>query len=148
MTSLLSSISRHTNNVDVGKKAFTNDLPDESKDEMFATFRNIRRANIDNRAPDTLGRRDDNIVVFRNLEIVKWLVRRFVEDTGIDCVWDGVVDQFTEDQPVSTLVEDLHRIGWDRHSGSNIRIAFKNAIDVVRELSTFVLVDSMANIRV
>lgn len=81
---------------------------------MLATFLNICRTNIDNGASNSFGGGDNNVVVFGHLEGIKGFSgSRFIEDTGIDCFWDGIVDQFTEDQPIPDLVKELHRSGRD-----------------------------------
>ena len=52
--------------------------------------------NVDDGAADGLGGRDDDVVVLGHLERVKrFLCCRFVQDTGIDGIGYGVVDEFT-----------------------------------------------------
>jgi len=75
---------------------------------MLASVSNIRRANVNDRAPDTTSRSDDDVVVLGNLKGIERLVGGLVEDTGIDCIRNGVVYELAKDETVTTLVEDLH----------------------------------------
>jgi hypothetical protein len=68
---------------------------------MFSSFGNIRGSDIDNGTSNTLCGCDDDIVVFCDLEGIQWLCSTggfvdgwFVEDSLVDGVWDGVVDEF------------------------------------------------------
>ena len=77
---------------------------------MFPPFSNIGRADIYNGTTDCFGRRDDNVVIFCDLEGIKRLASSgYVQYTGVDGVWYGVIDEFTEDQTISTFIENLHR---------------------------------------
>jgi hypothetical protein len=63
------------------------------------------RTDVDDGASDTLGRSDDNVVVFGHLERIErfrlaGLDGGFVEYTLIDRLGDRVVDQFTQNQTV------------------------------------------------
>jgi len=113
--------------VDLGEKTPSNDLPDETKDQMLATLCKVRRPNVDHGTADTLGRSDDDIVVFGDLESIKWFFGgRFVEHARIDSIGDGIVDQLAQDETVLALVEKLHRIGWDGVSVPNVWIIFND----------------------
>ena len=86
---------------DSAQKAASNDLPDQAQNQMFSALGQVRRPNVDDRAANGFRRSDDNVIVFGDLEGVEWLSRfGDVENSGIDCVGDGVVDQFTKDQTV------------------------------------------------
>jgi hypothetical protein len=111
--------------IDLSQKTPSDDLPNEPKDKMLAALRDIRRSDVDHRASDTLGGSNNNVVVLGDLESVQsfsWLW--FVEDTRINCVGDGVIDEFTKDQSILALIEKLHGISWDRITTSNIWIIF------------------------
>lgn len=81
---------------------------------MLATFSNIRRANVNDRASDTTSRSDDDVVVLGNLEGIERLVGGLIENTSIDGIGNGIVYELAKDETVTTLVEDLHRFGRDR----------------------------------
>lgn len=118
-------------NIDLGEQSSTNDLPDETKDQMFTTLRDISRTDVDDGATYTLCRGDDDVVVLGNLEGVQWFTSGgFVENTRVDGVWNGVVDEFTEDQPVLDLVEDLHGICRNGVSACEVGVIFDNLVDV------------------
>jgi hypothetical protein len=54
----------------------------------------IRRADVDDITADSFGGRDDDVVVLHYLESVKWFASgRDVEDTSVDRIWDGIVDE-------------------------------------------------------
>ena len=113
-------------NVDLGEQTSSDDLPDETENKMLAALRNVCSADVHDRAADTLRRGDDDVVVLRNLEsIERFAGGGLVEDTGIDGVGDGVVDEFTKDQAVLDLVEDLHCICRDGVSSCEVRVVLE-----------------------
>jgi hypothetical protein len=113
--------------VDLGEQTSPDDLPNETKDEMFPTFCEIRCANVDDRATDTFRRGDDDVVVLGYLEGVQRLLGRgFVEDTRINGVGYGVVDQLAQNQAVLAFVEDLHGIGRDWEAARNIGVVLND----------------------
>lgn len=82
-----------------------NDLPDETEDEVLRTVSDVLRSDVDDRASDTLGRGDNDVVVLRDLEGVERLRlplgdRRLVKDTLVDRVRDRVVDELAENETV------------------------------------------------
>lgn len=90
---------------------------------MFPSLSDIARSNVHDGTTDTFSRCDDDIVVFGDLECVEGFTSsRFVEDTGIDCVGDGIVDEFTENETVFAVVEELHCFSWDGEAVANIWI--------------------------
>lgn len=99
-------------NVDLCKQSATDDLPDQAEYKMFTAFSDITGSNVDDRAANSLGGCDDNIVVFGHLESIKGFPRSsFVEDTGINRFGDGVVDELAKNQTISALIEQLHGVG-------------------------------------
>lgn len=88
--------------VNLGQKTTTNDLPDETQDEVLTALLNVARANVDNGTSDTLGRGNNNVVVLRHLERVQLLLlrSRLVQDTLVDRLGHRVVDQLGKDQTV------------------------------------------------
>lgn len=86
---------------DATQKTTSNNLPDKSENEMLATFGEICRTDVDDAASDGFGGRDDNVIVFCDLESIE----RFpclgnVEYAGIDRIRNGVVDQFAKYQSI------------------------------------------------
>ena len=111
--------------IDLSQKTPSDDLPNETKDKMLAALRDISRSNVDHGASDTLGRCNNDVVVFSDLESVQrfsWLW--FVENSRVDCVSNGVIDEFTKDQSIFAFIKKLHGISWDRIATSNIWIIF------------------------
>jgi hypothetical protein len=109
--------------INLAEQSAANDLPDQTKDQVLPAFGDIRRANIHNRASDSLQnkllntlkctmyflgwcgiylcRRNDNIVILSDLECVEsFLGLGHVQDTGINGLRDGVIDEFTQNQPI------------------------------------------------
>lgn len=84
--------------INLAKQTTLDDLPNESKNQVLTTFNKILGTNVNNRASDSLGRVDNDIVVFSHLEAVDLLSS--IEDTLIDGVRDGVVDEFTHNQTI------------------------------------------------
>ena len=62
---------------------------------MFSTLLDVGRTDIDDGTSDTFGRGNDDVVVFSHLECVERFLGRLVEDSLIDCLWDGIVNKFT-----------------------------------------------------
>ena len=90
-----------------------------------------------------------------------------VQNTHINGIGYGIIDKFAENQTVAGLIEKLHCVRRDRDASANIWIAFEDLwrsttslsvcqlqtlythpVNVVRKLSSLILVDSMADIRV
>ena len=113
--------------IDLSKQSAADDLPDEAENKVLSSLRDICRTNVDDGAADGLCRRNDDVVVFGHLESVEWLLCcRFVQDTGIDGIGYGVVDEFTQDKTISALIKELHGVGRDGQPVTNIRIAFQD----------------------
>ena len=92
---------------------------------MFPSLRNIRRPDVHYGAADTLRRRDNDIVVFSDLKCVQRFMHMWlVEDTRIDGIGNGVVDEFTEDETVPAFVEYLHSFCRYGKSRANIWVIF------------------------
>ena len=109
--------------IDLSKQTSSNNLPDETENEMLATFCDVRCTDVHDGAANTLCRGNDNVVVLRDLESVQRLLGgRLVENTSIDRVWDRVVDQFAQNQTVLAFVEYLHCVGGDCEAASDIRV--------------------------
>ena len=111
--------------IDLGQKTPSDDLPNETKDKMLAAFRDISRPDVDNGASNTLGGCNDDVVIFSDLESIQrfsWLW--FVENSCINCVSHGVIDELAKDQSILAFVKKLHGISWDRITISNIWIVF------------------------
>jgi len=135
--------------IDLAEQSTSDYLPDETKDEMFSAFLKILGTDVDHRASDSLCRRDDKIVILGHLERIDLFARsRLVQNTRIDRIRDRIVDEFTKDQPITTLVEQLHGVRGDRKSMADVRVAFEHRVDVICELGSFVLVNRMAGVGV
>jgi hypothetical protein len=87
--------------IDLAQQSSSDDLPNQTQDQVFPSLGNILRADVDDGASDTFGRGDDDIVVLGDLEGVEFAFRGgLVEDSVVDRVRDRVVDEFTKDQSV------------------------------------------------
>lgn len=93
--------------VDLGEQTPSDDLPNETKNQMLSTFRDIRRPDVDDGTPNTLGRGDNDVIVFGNLESVEgfYLTGRLVDgwlvqDSLIDSVGYRVIDKLAENETV------------------------------------------------
>ena len=70
--------------VNFAKKSTSNNLPDQTENKMFPALNKIRTADIDN-SSETLGRVDDQIVIFNHLELTEFLAfTGLIENTFID----------------------------------------------------------------
>ena len=56
--------------------------------------------------------------------------RGFIEDTCVDCVGDGVVDEFAENETVSAFIKDLHCLCGDGETRANIGVTVEHLKDV------------------
>lgn len=57
--------------IDFGEQTSSNDLPNKTKNQVLSAFRNIGGTDINDGTSDTLGRGNDDIVVFGDLESVE-----------------------------------------------------------------------------
>ncbi len=94
---------------------------------MLPALGDICGTDVYDRASNSLRGGDDNVVVLGHLERVQRLLRGgLVQDTDINGLGHGVVDQLAKDETVSTLVEELHGVGRNRETVANIRVAFEH----------------------
>lgn len=135
-------------NVDLAEQTAADDLPNEAKNKMLTDFDNITGTNIHNRATDTLGGLDDDVVVLAHLEGIEvlCLLSRDVHNSLVDGVGDAVVDQLGKDQAVPALVEHFESIGRERQPRADVRVASKDGIDMASELGSLVFVDGVCDI--
>lgn len=76
---------------------------------MLAPLCDIRRADVNHGAANSLGTGDYDVVVLGDLEGVQGFTRGgLVEHTDVNCVRDGVVDEFTENEAILALIKELH----------------------------------------
>ena len=62
---------------------------------MLGAFSKIGGADVDDRTANGFGGCNDDVVVLRDLEGVEgFLSSGFIQNTSIDRVWDGIVDEF------------------------------------------------------
>ena len=102
-------------NINLRQETTTNNLPNETEDQVLSPLNDIRGADVDHRASNVFRRCDNNVVVLCHLESVQRLLRSgLVQYTSINRVWYGVVDQPTEDETISDFVEQLHGVCGDR----------------------------------
>jgi len=135
--------------VDLAEQSTSDDLPDETEDEVFSAFLKILRTDVDHRASDSFCRGDNDIVILGHLESIDLFAGpRLVQNTHIDRVRDRIIDEFTKDQSISAFVEQLHGVCGDRKSVADVRIAFEHRVYMIRELGSFVLVNRMADVGV
>lgn len=124
--------------IDLAQKSPSDDLPNETQDQVFPPLGNVLRTDVDDGTSDTFGRGDDDVVVLGDLEGVEFAFRRrLVEDSVVDGIRYRVVDEFTQNQTVcewdgltvnlqeffrdtarvkltSAFVKQLHGVGRDR----------------------------------
>ena len=135
--------------VDLAEQPASDNLPDETEDQMLSALLDVLRTDVNHRAPDGLGGRDNDVVVLSHLEGINLFAwSGLVQNSHIDRIRDRIIDEFTKDQPVATLVEQLHGVRGDWNPVADVRIAFKHGVDMIRKLGAFVLVDCMADVRV
>jgi hypothetical protein len=84
--------------INFAKQTTLDNLPDKSKNQVLTTFHKILGTNVNNRASDSLGRVDHDIVVLGHLEAVDLLAS--IKNTLINGVRNGVVDEFTQNQTI------------------------------------------------
>lgn len=76
---------------DLGHETNAHYLPNETEDQVLASLHNVARANVDDRAADSLGGIDGQVVVLGHLKRVQF--RSPVDDTLINGVRHRVVDK-------------------------------------------------------
>lgn len=134
--------------VDLSQQTTADNLPDKAEDKMFTDLNDVAGTNVDDRASDSLGGLDDDIVVLAHLESIEvlGLLTRQVEDSLIDSVWDAVVDELGKDQPILAVVKHLERIGGEGEARAKIWVASENGVDVAGELGALILVDGVGDV--
>lgn len=93
---------------------------------MLPAFSEIRRSDVYDGTADCFGRGDDDIIVFRNLERVQLFAGLgFVENAEVNRIWDGVVDEFAENETVFAVVEELHGVGGDGEARADVGVVLQ-----------------------
>jgi hypothetical protein len=135
--------------VDLAQQTSSDNLPNQTQDQMLSHFDDVSAANVDDRAADTLGRLDDDVVVLGEVEVVQRLdlLARLVQHTLVDGVGHAVVDELGEHEPVLALVEHLERVRGERQTVANVGVAREDGIDVARKLGALVFVDGVRDVR-
>lgn len=112
---------------------------------MITACNDISRSNVDNGTSNSLSGVNDNVVVLSHLELVELLQpgAGTVENTLIDGIGYGVVNELCEQKTVLALLEDLGSVGWEGKSVANVGVSIQNSVDVSRKLGSFVLFDSV-----
>lgn len=115
---------------------------------MLPHLDNISSPNVHNRAADTLGRFDDNVVILGHLERVEGLrlLAGQVQYSFIDRVRNAVVYKLGQDQAILAIIEHLERVGREGEARAYVRVPGKDGVNMASELSTLVFVDSMGDV--
>jgi len=115
---------------DLTHETDTDDLPNETKYQVRATLIDIGRANVHYRATDGLGRVDAQIVVLGLLVDVLGL---HVDDTLIDGVGNGIVDELAEQHSVRTRSEQRVVVRVNGQTTLQRGILAEHLVDVLDE---------------
>ena len=92
--------------VNLRQQTSSDNLPNQPEDQMLPALSEIRGAYVNNGASDRLRRCDDDIVVLGNPERIEGLPGLwFIQDPHIDCIRNGIIDKFAQDQPIFALIE-------------------------------------------
>ena len=87
--------------IDLAQQSASDDLPDQTQDQVFPSLGDVLRADVDDGTSDTFGRGDDDVVILGDLEGVEFAFRGgLVEHSVVDGIRDRVVDEFTQNQTV------------------------------------------------
>src|SRR5271163_309439 len=70
-----------------------------------------------------------------------------VQNTLINGIWDTIIDQFGKHKTILAFIKHLECICWERKTRTQIRVSSKDGIDMSGELSPFILINGMCNIR-
>lgn len=134
--------------VDFTQKTASNDLPDETEDEMLTDLNDVSSTNIDDGTANTLGGFNDKVVVLGHLKRIEslGLAASYVEDSFVNGVRHTIVDQLGQDQAILALVEHLEGIGGEGKPAANISVTIQHRVDVASEFGSFILVDSVGDV--
>eukprot|EP01139_Manchomonas_bermudensis_P010434 Amastigsp_a340456_90.p3 type:complete len:278 gc:universal Amastigsp_a340456_90:1150-1983(+) len=113
-----------------------NDLPDETQNLRVLALRQIVLSEVDDVAPDRLGRVDDEVLVLDNLERVE---RADVDGLRMDGVRHGVVDELAEKNTVVASGEQRHRHDVHGQAVGEVGVVAESLVDVVRERDLLLL---------
>ena len=133
--------------IDLCEETASDDLPDETEDEMLSALCEIGGTDIDNGASNTLRTSNDNVIVLCDLESIQRLLRGwFIKNTEIDSVWDRIIDEFAENEAVLAVIVQLHSIRWNWISVCKIWVMLEHLVYMIREFALFVLIYCMRHI--
>jgi len=117
------------NQIDLGEKTNSDDLPDETEDQVSLSINKILSTDVDDIATNTLGGVDAKGLVFANTESVKVLL---VNHTFVNGVWNGIIDEFAKNETILNSTEKAHILSIDRKMGlANVSILLKGIVDVI-----------------
>ncbi|KAH3661835.1 hypothetical protein OGAPHI_006013 [Ogataea philodendri] len=128
--------------IDLAQQTSSDNLPNQTQNQVFFSFNNIFRMDVDNHTSNGLGRVQHHVGILQHREVVQLLaLLRDVQNSGVNCVWNRIVNQLGKNQSVCALVENLERIERKWQSVTNMGIASENGIDVSGELNPLFVVD-------
>jgi hypothetical protein len=117
------------NQIDLGEKTNSDDLPDETEDQVSLSIDKILSPDVDDVATDTLGGVDAKGLVLDNTESVKVLL---VNHAFINSVWNSIIDKFAKNETILNSGEKAHILCVDWKMGlANISILLKSIVDVI-----------------
>jgi putative heme degradation protein len=115
--------------IDLSQQTSPDDLPDQAQNQMFPSFCDVTRSNVDNRTPDTFSGRYNDVVVFGDLERVQGFTcgrMRFVENTDIDGIRDGIVNQFAKNETILAVIKQLHGLSRNRETIADVWVVLND----------------------
>lgn len=115
---------------------------------MLSDFNDVSAANVDNRASNTLGGLNDNVVVLGKMEVVQRLdlLAGLVQHTLINGIWYAVVDELGQHKTVFAGIEHLECVGGEGQAIANVWVTSEDRVDMAGKLCSLIFVDSMRNI--
>jgi hypothetical protein len=121
----------HTANINVPENIDSDDLPDETEDDMLLLLSDQRRVYINDHTSDRLGRGDSQVKIFILLEQIERCLE--VDSQFRYSAWGGIVYEFTEllimipkNYTIDDCCKDIFMVDWQSFGevGISLNIPF------------------------
>lgn len=134
--------------INLAQQSATDNLPNQTQNQMLPDLDDIASTNVHNRAPNTLGGLNNDVVVLAHLEGIEvlGLLSWPVQNSLVNGVRDTVVDELGKHKTILALVEHLKCIGREGQAVADVGITSQNSVDMAGELGSLILVDGVGDI--
>src|SRR6186713_602413 len=101
--------------IDLAQQAPPNNLPDKSQNQMLPHLNDIPSANVHHRAPYTLRRLNNDVIILRIMKSIQRLelLPGLIQQPLSNGMWHPIVNKLSQHQAILTLIKHLKSVGGE-----------------------------------